>query len=397
MRILLITDNHTLTGGAENYFFDLKRRLKNVPDVEVYSIGFAACSEKGDDFYVLKGLKSKIAKLFWQFLFHPGVYFTLRQQLKKICPDVIHIHNVKQYTASVLAAIKPYPVVQTIHDYSVICPSAYNVHKNHQPCPTGMKMKCFWQHHVKYSLFTYLAMVCSFFTLRARLKKTVKKFIAPSPLLVEYLKQNHFNDATYISPFKQEKTHYSFEQMQPCHFLFAGNLGMHKGIDILLDEFSLAQQKNPHITLTIAGTGSEEQHLHDYVKKLNLEKQISFIGWQTSLEKEYVACAVVVFPSLCFEAFGLVMTEAMSYARPVIAANRSTAPWLIDDQQTGLLFDPLIKGDLAEKMLILAGNIERIKTLGKNGFHKLESFIDNEVVLQQLITLYRDLKVLSQN
>src|SRR5688572_21844399 len=135
MRILLITDNHTAMGGAESYFFDLKQKLKELPHMEVYSIGFDSRSSEGEDFYILKKLKSKIAKFFWQFIFHPGVYFKLRKQIKKINPDVIHLHNAKQYTISLLLAIKSYPVVQTIHDYTVICPTGLNIHRNQQPCP----------------------------------------------------------------------------------------------------------------------------------------------------------------------------------------------------------------------------------------------------------------------
>src|SRR5580658_4900201 len=122
MRILLITDNHTPTGGAENYFFDLKDRLKKMPGIEVFSMGFGPIKIYGHDYYVLKGLKSKIFRLLWQVIIHPVVYFKLRRQISEFQPDVIHIHNIKQYAASLLKAIKPYPVVQTIHDYGVICP-----------------------------------------------------------------------------------------------------------------------------------------------------------------------------------------------------------------------------------------------------------------------------------
>src|SRR5204863_8402140 len=126
----------------------------------------------GEDFYVIKGLKSKIAKLVWQILFHPRIYFKLRKQIKKIRPDIIHIHNVKQYTASLLSAIRPYPVVQTIHDYTVICPTGLNIHRDHQLCPTGMRMRCFWQHQTKHNALIFLALTFSYFNLRKRLKKT---------------------------------------------------------------------------------------------------------------------------------------------------------------------------------------------------------------------------------
>ncbi|GEM_PF-1541252 len=389
MRILLLTDNHTPTGGAENYFFDLKNRLKKTPGIEVFSIGFGPIEMHGDDYYVIKGLRSKFFKLIWQILFNPVIYLRLRSQIRKFQPDVIHLHNIKQYTASVMRAVKPYQVIQTVHDYSIICPSAQNIHKDNQPCPTGMRKRCFWQHQVKYNPVIYLALVCSFYQMRRHLRKTVKMFIAPSPLLVEYLKKNSFNNTVFIPPFKKEQSSYSFDNMQPGHFLFAGSLGQHKGVHILIEEFALACKRNNHLYLTIAGTGPEELHMRQRIQTFGIEKHVRFTGWHHHLDKLYDENMAVIFPSTGFETFGLVITEAMGRARPVIGVNRGTSDWIIDDQRTGLLFDPLKKGDLAEKMLTLARNPELAKQLGTNGYEKLKNFIDNDMALEQIISLYR--------
>ncbi|VVC76502.1 Glycogen synthase [Aquicella siphonis] len=388
MRILLITDNHSRSGGAEHYFFDLKSRLKNVPGMEVYSLGFGNTPESGKDYRVFKGLKSKLAKLVWQILPHPVMYYRLRKQIESIRPDVIHLHNIKQYTASLLSAVKPYPVVQTVHDYGAVCPTAHNLHKDHQPCPTGLRLACFWEHQVKYNLPAYLALAFAFYKTQHQLRKIVRKFFAPSPQLVEYLHRNRFKHCTYIPPFKKTVPAVSFHKMNPHHFLFAGNLGTHKGIYPMLEEFAIARQKDPALTLTIAGTGPEEKRMRQRSDELGLKQSVFFPGWQLQLEQEYEKCAAVIFPSLWVEAFGLVITEAMSHGRPVIGTNRGSPPWLIDDQKTGIIFDPLKKGDLSDKILALAGRPEQIKTLGMQAHAKLRELIDNEKVLSQIIHLY---------
>src|SRR5205085_4700000 len=298
MKILLINDNHQSAGGAEQYFFELKKRLQTVPGLNVYSLGFGESEKSGEDYIILKGLKSKFAKLLWQLLLHPRMYFSLRRQLKKIQPDVIHLHNANQYTVSLLAAIKSFPVVQTIHDYGVICPTAHNIHKNLQPGKTGMRLTCFWQHQVKYNPFTYLALTLAFLNKRRLLKKSVKQFFAPSPLLVEYLKQNQFTNATYIAPFKNKIHPPDFAAINPHHFLFAGNLGAHKGIYLLLEEFALAIQKNKKLTLAIAGMGLAKNTLLKRIKALQLDNHIQFLGWQENLGPEYLRSAAVIFPSL---------------------------------------------------------------------------------------------------
>ena len=391
MRILLINDNHAPIGGAEQYFFDLKSRLKKVPGIEVFSLGFGQKPYHAQDEIILKGNHSKLTKWIGQIIFYPPIYFKIRRYLKKIRPDIIHIHNIKQYSTSLLAAIQSYPVVQTIHDYGAICPTAYNIHKNNlQACPTGFKWQCFFQHQLKYNFVVYLFLIYAFLKIRKKQKKLIKKFIAPSPLLVNYLKQNHFTHAVYIPPFVKARRHYSFDKIKPHHFLFAGQLGTHKGIHFLLEEFALARQKNNLLTLTLAGTGSMESVLHRRIKQLDLEASVYLVGWQNNLELYYQECVAVIFPSIWMEAFGLVMADAMTHARAIIGSNRGSPPWLIDDNQTGFIIDPCQPGMLAEKILMLADHLEYAKKLGKNGYEKIQSLIDNEATLKQIISCYLD-------
>lgn len=389
MKIVLITDNHTPTGGAENYFFALKEKLKNHPEMTVFSMGFGQREEVGSDYYVLPAAKSQLAKLFWRVALHPFVYFKLRKQLKKIRPDVIHLHNVKQHSLAVLHAIKPYPVVQTMHDFSVICPSAQNIHRDGNPCATGLRLQCFWQHQVKHNRGVYLALVYAFCALRRQLRKTVSQFIAPSPLLVEYLKKNRFEAAIYIPPFKTDKPENLSAAATPTHFLFAGNLGKHKGVYVLLEEFALACQQRPDLMLTIAGTGPEAAAMQSQARAWGIEKNLRFLGWQTNIQALYTESSAVIFPSLGLESFGLVMTEAMGHARPVIGTARGTCAWLIEHEHTGLLFDPLKKGELAKHILQLANQPEFAKTLGLNGYKKWQGMMDNEESLRQIIEVYR--------
>lgn len=390
MRILLITDNHTPSGGAEHYFFDLKNRLKRISAFEIFSLGFGPKEVKGNDFLVLKSAHTNMAKLIWRMFFHPIVYLKLRNYIRKIKPDVIHLHNTKQYTVSLLKAIKPYPVVQTIHDYSYICPTAQNIHKNHQPCLSGLRKACFWQHQVKYNKLIYLFLSYVFFQTRKKYRKILKKCIAPSPLLADYLKKNQFQHVTYIPPFKTEKENISFQEINPYQFLFAGNLGTHKGIYLLINEFALACQKNTKLILSIAGKGPEEERLKQCAKTLGIENNVIFLGWQDDMSKLYHESIAIIFPSIGLEAFGLVMTEAMNHARPIIGINRGTAAWIINDKKTGLLFDPNLQGDLAAKILSIAGNIDFARTLGKNGFHELKQLLNNDESLKMMIEVYKE-------
>ncbi len=206
---------------------------------------------------------------------NPVKYLQIRRAIKKINPDVIHLHNVKKYTVSLLNALKGYPVIQTVHDYSPICRPAGNLHRDLQPCQTGLNSKCTWEHKRDYNGLVYLGMLYSFYRMRSLLQKTVKSFITPSPLLEHYLRINHFGTTTYLQPFRKEVTAISFAKMQPNHFLYVGQLEIQKGVDILIQEFALACQQNKNLILKIAGQGSQESNLRQRVKEL-IWKEYSF-------------------------------------------------------------------------------------------------------------------------
>lgn len=389
MKILLITDKDNTIGGAEHYFFDLKKKLSQQSDIEIYSIGFGAKKKGGDDYFILKSSQSNLTQLIWRLFFNPFVYLQLRRKIRQINPDVIHIHNIKQYTVSLLKAIKPYTVVQTVHDYSIICPLAQNIHQDGHICSTGLRASCFWQHRVRYNHLLYLILTLVFFRVRRQLRKIIKHYLAPSPLLVSYLDQHQFSTTHYIPPFINKKKPPVFTSINPFQFLFAGNLGTHKGIYLLMDEFAIACKQINNLQLVIAGEGPEREKLKKYIFLLGLEKNIRLVGWQNDLSHYYEKSIALIFPSTGIESFGMVMTEALAHARPVIAANRGTSAWLINDKQNGLLFDPLIKGDLAKRILILAGNATLAKKFGESGYEKLYQFFDNEKTLRKILKIYQ--------
>ena len=388
MRILLITDHHKPTGGAEKYFFELKEKLQIETCHDVFSLGFDTTDKKGKDYQTLAIASSNWSKLLWQLLPHPRITWRLKKAIRQFNPDVIHLHNIKQQTAALLRAVQGYPVIQTVHDYHPVCPTSHNIHKNFQPCETGFQRACFWQHQLKFNRLIYLALTASFLLNRRRLKKTIRQFITVSPPLERQVKAHYPQPVTYIPPFIQKDHDNRAITPMTGHFLFAGVLDKHKGVILLLDEFALALKKRPDLHLTLAGTGPEETRLKRLSAAYGIQQQITFAGWQTDLTLLYQTHFAAIVPSIWMEAFGLVLTEAMAHQRPVIGSNRGAIPWLVADGQTGLIFDPVKKGDLAAKMLTLANQPELARQWGLCGQLKLHRMINNEKSLQHLLKLY---------
>jgi len=394
MKILLITDNCSPTGGgAEKYFFQLKEQLQRRPHLKVYSLGFGPKTIKTENSLVLKETSSKLWRQGWRMILNPRKYWQLRRYIKQMNPDVIHLHNIKKYTISLLAAVRGYRTIQTIHDYSLLCPTTWNVHKDLSLCPTGMTPSCWLKHRRHYSLASYFALLYSFLKMRKLVKKQVTTLLTPSPLLKQYLESQGFQNASYIPLLQNPLPEITIDTMQPNYFLFVGQLEEQKGIHLLLNEFIASRKINDTLILKIAGSGSQESFLKKQIQRFHLQECVHLLGWINDphlLKKLYEECIALIFPSIGIESFGLVITEAMGHARAVIGSNRGPTTWLVDHQHTGLLFDPLQQGDLASQIVFLANNFAIAKQYGKNGLGKLKKmFPSNEALIDSITDIYQ--------
>ena len=386
MRVLLITDTHNPKGGGtEKYFFTLQKKLQ-AAGLEVYTLGFGPEPAATVHSIVLQETKSKFWRHWWRLFLNPKKYHELKSIIEKIHPDLIHLHNVKKYTVALLKALEDYPVVQTVHDYSPLCPTGWNVHNDLRPCPTGLQSSCLWQHRRGRNVFAYLAMLGAFFRMNNLLKQKVRQFIAPSPLLEHYLRLNKFGATIYLPPFRDESP-VSFSRMHANQFLYVGQLEMQKGVDILIEEFALAVKQNKNLHLQIAGDGSQKDFLHQRVAFHQLENNVTFLGW-VDPKKYYLQCMALLFCSIGLESFGLVITEAMSNSRAVIGSSRGPTTWLVEDGESGLLFDPLKTGDLAAKIIYLAANPALAEEFGRHGRERMETFLNDQSIINDLLSVY---------
>jgi glycosyltransferase involved in cell wall biosynthesis len=103
----------------------------------------------------------------------------------------------------------------------------------------------------------------------------------------------------------------------------AGRLTALKGQWHLIDAFEKVRRRIP-CQLAILGAGELEQQLRDTAKKLGVEDDTYFLGWQANPWKFLSKANVFVLPSLT-EGFGLALLEAMACGLPVVATDCSGA------------------------------------------------------------------------
>ncbi len=149
-------------------------------------------------------------------------------------------------------------------------------------------------------------------------------------------------------------------QRNPFVFLWAGRLEAVKGVDLLLEAAKeLADQSDQEFQVRLAGKGSLREELERKAKKLGLTARVSFLGRlsREEMQEEMKGANCFVLPSR-YEAFGVVLIEAMATGLPVIAS-RSGGPDAMVNTDNGLLIDPGSAGKLAGAMQDMMSHIDR--------------------------------------
>jgi glycogen(starch) synthase len=107
---------------------------------------------------------------------------------------------------------------------------------------------------------------------------------------------------------------------------FVGRLVKVKGADNLVKAMPHVLKEFPHTKLVLLGVGDMETDIRRMIQDLGLQKKVILRNEFVNEEERilhYAASDVVVLPSL-YEPFGIVCTEAMSMAKPVVVGARGT-------------------------------------------------------------------------
>jgi len=151
-----------------------------------------------------------------------------------------------------------------------------------------------------------------------------------------------------------------------------------KGQEYLIKAMAEVVKMHPDTTCIFIGNGSltkkligrtnRLEELEAMVEEMGLKGKVRFLGKvsQTDLLKAYDACDMLVQPSIQ-EGFGLVISEAMCFGKPVVGSNVGGIPEQIVDGVNGFLFKATDHVELAERINDLIESPELRKKMGAKG------------------------------
>ncbi len=159
-----------------------------------------------------------------------------------------------------------------------------------------------------------------------------------------------------------------------AHSLVVGTvarLSEQKGIEYLLYAAKKTIEQFPNITFIIVGSGPLASQLKELSIKLNISRNVKFIGFRNDIPELLSVIDIFVLPSL-WEGMPNALLEAMAAGKPVIATDTGGSKDLIDSNINGVLVEPANSEALAEAILKLLGDPAQRQRLGESAREKVK-------------------------
>jgi glycosyltransferase involved in cell wall biosynthesis len=277
-------------------------------------------------------------------IWNKSIHQELRALMRREKPDIVHIHN----TFPVISPAVYYaangegiPVVQTLHNYRMLCPGSTLFRDGHvcEECLTkripwpGVLHSCYRSSKLASAA---VATMLATHNYKQTWNQTVSAYIA----LTDFAR-NKFIEGGFPAEKIFVKPNYLQTDPGPGdgkgnYALFVGRLTPEKGISTLLAAW---RQIGSDFPLQIAGDGP----LASDVEKASREMEnVTWLKWLPRAEilQRMKDASALILPSTWYEGFPMIIAEAFAVGLPVITSSLGSMASIVDHQRTGLHFEP---------------------------------------------------------
>jgi glycosyltransferase involved in cell wall biosynthesis len=379
---ILVAHNFYQQPGGEDGVFDVETAMLESRGHEVHR--FVVHNDQ------VEGM-SRLA-LVGATVWNRGIYAELRAMVRQHRLEVVHFHNTfplispAAYSAARAGGAA---VVQTLHNFRLLCPSAC-FYRDGRVCEECLGKSVPWpavKHRCYRESRAATAAVAVTLTLHHSMgtwRNGVDRFIAPTEFARgKFIEGGLPGERIAVKP--------NFVDPDPGvgsggggYAIFVGRLSQEKGLQTLADAWELIGDKVP---LKIVGDGPLADRVRD------LQARVPGVEWlgRLPLQKVYDligGAAVLIFPSACYETFGRVAAEAFAKGTPVIASAHGAMAEVVTHGRTGLLFKPGDPADLALRVDELLSDPARLIAYRQEARREFEAHYTGARNYQQLMEVY---------
>lgn len=317
----------------------------------------------------------------------------VRDRIRQFRPQVMHVHNTLPLLSPAVyyaARAEGIPVVQTLHNYRLLCPSGL-LFRDGEVCEDcvgwvvplpGVARGC---HRGSRAVTAATATMLSTHRAIGTWRRMVDQYIA----LTEFARAKFIEGGL---PGERIAVKPNFVSRDPGartsvgdYALFVGRVSLEKGLDTLIAAWNAL---GTPFRLKVAGDGPDAPRLRQ------VSRDNSSIEWLGHTPREEVlplmrGASFLVVPSRWYEGFPLTMAEAFAVGLPVLASDLGSMSSLVHPGRNGLRFRPGDAGDLARQIQWALSHPEAMVEMGRSARREFEEKYTAERNYEMLMEIYR--------
>lgn len=383
--ILLVHNHYQISGGEETVVENEKKLLEeNGHRVLLYTRN----NTEIHNFSLTKKLL-----LPFNAVFSIRTYREIKYLIKTEEVDILHVHNTLPLISpsAYYAAFRcGKPVVQTVHNFRLVCPGAvfYRQGKICEDCmehglKCALKHKCYRDSNVQtfvsvmilslhrlFGTYKKLSYIClTEFNKTKLLENKGSRYFSERKM---YIRPNYTDSSRKPMPFNQRKK----------QFVFVGRPEKVKGIRILLKAWKTIREYD----LIICGTSEEMQWCQEYIKKHAMDNVYMLGNVPNDRVKDILSESLaMILPTQLYEGFPMSVVESLSCGTPVIGSDLGNVGMLIENGKTGLKFHHDSWEDLRSKVYEIHDMTEQCRKAYEIKYDKKVNYV-------RLLEIYRKVK-----
>jgi glycosyltransferase involved in cell wall biosynthesis len=321
-----------------------------------------------------------------------GAASRVREAIKANGSQLVHVHNTfvsaspSVYEAAHACRV---PVVQTLHNYRLVCPAA-TVYRAGSPCTDCFGHAIPWPAvaHACYrgsrGQSAVVAATLAFGRARGMYSRRIGAYLALTSFQRDLLIRGGL-------PANRVRVVPNFLEPDPgvgdgprSGSLFVGRLSEDKGVPTLVRASELAPK-----VVRVAGQGPLSPLVEAAAATGNLEA-LGQLG-KNAVFSQLKGALAMVLPSVWFEGLPVSVLEAYATGTPVIASNIGSLAELVEDGVTGLLVAPGDAEALADRLRWASDHQDEMRRMGLAARREYETRYRGEVHLDGLLGTYQRL------
>jgi glycosyltransferase involved in cell wall biosynthesis len=330
-------------------------------------------------------------------IWNRGSFRQVRSLIQRERPDVLHVHNTFPLLSPSIyyaAQTEGVPVVQSLHNPRLLCPSA-NFFRSGQLCTDCLGKTFAWPgvaHGCYHSSRLHTLGVAGMTTIH-RLRGTWTAAVSAYVVFTDFYRELFIKAGLPASKI-MVKPHFIWPDPgrssdQPSYALYIGRLDPEKGVRTMIGAWRHLKRMGIELPLKVRGGGQLLRELSTIVQREGLNVEFVDRLSENELRQLIKGAHFLVWPSEgYYETFGLVAIESFACGVPVIASRIGVATSNVTHRRTGLHFTPGDADDLADKVAWAVAHPAELEDMGRKARAEYLDKYTAERNYRQLIEVY---------